>query len=626
MLKTAKKILCVLLAYSLFFATIAWAKITIYMCGDSTMQDWAEGYYPKQGMGQDFAYFFDSDYVTVYNAGRGGTTSQTYYESHWSSDFTKNGVTYPAVGGLVSSGDYVFIMFGANDNGYKTGEENFRLAISSMVEETQAVGAYPILLSPIRRSNFTSSDSVYESYHAYPIYMRQVADSLGVPLIDLDTLSRNLLLSVGEYYSHYYINMYIDSEYSNYSSGQSDNQHLQQNGANAMGRIVTEQLRVHSDETAKALSNYLAPMYQVDVATSPEGASLYTSFSTYYPEGMTVTLRTTPQEDGPAFIGWYDGDGNLVTTNSESTVTSEYIHTFVMGNASTKYTAVYEGGEAELYTGTGAARTSFPTSTPKTLEGFDVDTTTTGTTDEESEETAEVELLSIFDAAEPDTFDVGYSENEHTGFSGAGYWNFENAEGSFASYDLVFPSAGYVTLGIAYANGGTSDRQINAYLDHDYYVSCPATGGWDVWDTVYVEVDLMKGEGTLEFISMTSDGGPNIDMFGFSIAGVTRQSAASEDTLSTDTLTTDTLTTDSLTSGGLASLRNSLGSSLHGNLLTLSQDAEVSLYSMSGKKLASRRVQAGNVSLETWAKASGVYRVVVRSAAGFEHFNWANVR
>lgn len=611
MLKTAKKLLCVLLAYSLLFATIAWAKITIYMCGDSTMQDWAEGYYPKQGMGQDFGYFFDSDYVTVYNAGRGGTTSQTYYESHWSADFTKNGVTYPAVSGLVSSGDYVFIMFGANDNGYKTGEENFRLAISSMVEESEAAGAYPILLTPIRRSNFTSSDSVYESYHSYPIYMRQVADSLGVPLIDLDTLSRNLLLSVGEYYSHYYINMYIDDEYSNYSSGQSDNQHLQQNGANAMGRIVTEQIRVHTDETVQKLADYMVPMYQVEVATSPEDAALYTSFSTYYPEGMTVTLRTTPQEDGPEFLGWYDGDGNLVGENSESTVTSEYIHTFVMGAASTKYTAVYEGGEAELYTGTGAALTSFPTYTPKVMEGFTVDSTSgSDSSDEEEEgETEAVELLSIFDAAAPDTFDVGYSESEHEGFSGEGYWNFENAEGSFASYDLVFPSAGYVTLGIAYANGGTSDRQINAYLDHDYYVSCPATGGWDVWDTVYVEVDLMKGAGTLEFISMTSDGGPNIDMFGFSIEGVTRASDSTSDTTS-----------------ALAGTLNALGSSLHGNSLTLAQGARVAVFDMGGRKLASRQVAAGTISLEAWVTRSGVYRVVVQSGGQFEHFNWANVR
>ena len=44
---------------SMIFAPLTLAKVTIYMCGDSTMQDWAEGYYPKQGQGQDFHFWFD---------------------------------------------------------------------------------------------------------------------------------------------------------------------------------------------------------------------------------------------------------------------------------------------------------------------------------------------------------------------------------------------------------------------------------------------------------------------------------------------------------------------------------------------------------------------------------------
>ena len=71
---------------SMVVAPLTWSAVTIYMCGDSTMQDWNEGYYPKQGMGQDFGYFFDASAVSVYNAGRGGTTSQTYYDGHWKVD------------------------------------------------------------------------------------------------------------------------------------------------------------------------------------------------------------------------------------------------------------------------------------------------------------------------------------------------------------------------------------------------------------------------------------------------------------------------------------------------------------------------------------------------------------
>ena len=55
---------------SIVVSSIVWAEVTIYMCGDSTMQDWNEGYYPKQGQGQDFHFWFDK--AKVVNRGQGG--------------------------------------------------------------------------------------------------------------------------------------------------------------------------------------------------------------------------------------------------------------------------------------------------------------------------------------------------------------------------------------------------------------------------------------------------------------------------------------------------------------------------------------------------------------------------
>ena len=59
-------------ATSMIAAPLAMAKVTIYMLGDSTMQDWADGYYPKQGQGQDFHYWFDVNKAAVVNRGQGG--------------------------------------------------------------------------------------------------------------------------------------------------------------------------------------------------------------------------------------------------------------------------------------------------------------------------------------------------------------------------------------------------------------------------------------------------------------------------------------------------------------------------------------------------------------------------
>ena len=200
-----------------------WAKVTIYMCGDSTMQDWNAGSYPKQGIGQDFQYWFDSGLASVKNYGAGGTAAETYYTGgKW--DPVKNGL---------QKGDYVFIQFGINDRNYSN-EANYVTYMTKMVQEAQAKGAYPILMNPVRRSDFRNksavNDSIYESYHNYPILTRKLAQDLNVPIIDMDTLSRNLLLSLGKEYTLNFLNVWLDAgEYSNYKNGNSDNLHFQQN-------------------------------------------------------------------------------------------------------------------------------------------------------------------------------------------------------------------------------------------------------------------------------------------------------------------------------------------------------------------------------------------------------------
>ena len=585
---------------SMILTPMVCAKITIYMCGDSTMQDWTEGYYPKRGIGQEFQYFWNSDNVVVVNKGAGGTAAMTYYNKNWA-----------AVKSSLKSGDFVIIQFGINDRNYSN-EEEFVTATTAMANEALAVGATPIIINPVRRSDYRCSmspdknkicepsmlpDSIYESYHGYPIRAREIAASLNVPLIDMDTLSRNYLLSVGQYYALHYVNMVLDEgEYSTYVEGNNDNLHLQQNGATVFGRITTEQMRVHPNEKVRNLAKNLAPMYQVDVKVSPAGSAEATTVSSYYPAGMPVTLKTTPKE-GKTFLGWFDGKGNKCA-NTVSTVKSEYICTFTMGTASTQYTAVYGGGQAQLYTGNGAALSSFPVGVPKEIEGV----TPTGTVNVEDVDKINKDMKIWFDASEPDGFDVGWTENKNTGFSfGKGYWNFDNKVNTFASYEMEFPSAGYVTMGIIYSNGGSTSRNLNVYLDHDYLVDCPPTGDWTNYDTAFVNLDLVKGKGELKFISTTSDGGPNIDAFGFSVDNICR---ANDDNCEVVM--------------GLRSEKLQLPSE---------GPALVSVYDMTGRLVAQKRVEnAANISLSSMVKPAGLYRVLIRQGSARFSATWAKVK
>jgi len=588
---------------SMVAAPMALAKVTIYMCG----------YCPKQGQGQDFHYWFDINKAGVVNRGQGGMAADGYYDMFW-----KHGCSAGnCIVDKLQAGDYAVIQFGINDVS-KSDEAKFTVAMSTMAKEAQAKGAYPVIMSPIRRCYYDSPTAIHNSYRGYPARAKAIADSLDIPFIDMSEMVANYMISVGEYYAQQFIFNYATSaEYSNLKSDQADQVHLQMNGANAFGRIITEQMRAHSDPLVKKLGDYMAPMYQVSVKVSPEGAAEATSINAYYPQGMTVMLKTIPKS-GKKFLGWYDGNGNKVSGQTVSTVKSEYIYTFTMKGAATQYTAVYEGGTAQKYDGDGKALTAFPTTTPKSLD--DVTFVPFTPMDGSGESTVEVDknIKKFFDAYKPDS-GVGFSENNHTGFTGEGFWNVANEKNSYGKYRMKFPGAGYVTLAVRYSNGGTSDRMFNAYLDHDYYISAPPTGSWDTWDTAYVVMDAPLGEADLRFISLTSDGAPNIDAFGFSIDDVCRVSEGCPEVKDS----TDDSTVVVLRNKGIE------GFALHGETLRLAstERANVSVFDMSGRLVAREMFDGmGEVSLSSMVKATGLYRIVVRQGSAKFTATYAKVR
>jgi len=595
-------------AASMIVAPLAMAKVTIYMCGDSTMQDWAAGYCPKQGQGQDFHYWFDVNKAGVVNRGQGGMAADGYYDMFW-----KHGCSAGnCIVDKLQAGDYAVIQFGINDVS-KSDEAKFTKAMSTMAKEAEAKGAYPIIMSPIRRCYFDSPTQIHNSYRGYPARAKAIADSLKIPFIDMSEMVANYMISVGEYYAQQFIFNYATSgEYSNLKSDQADQVHLQMNGANAFGRIITEQMRAHSDPLVKKLGDYMAPMYQVSVKVSPEGAAEATSINAYYPQGMTVMLKTIPKS-GKKFLGWYDGNGNKVSGQAVSTVKSQYIYTFTMKDAATQYTAVYEGGTAQKYEGDGKALTAFPTTTPKSLDDVTFEPFTPMEGSEETNVKVDKDIKKYFDAYTPDTAGIGWSQNEWTGFTGDGYYNLDNTKESFAGYKMKFPGAGYVTLAVRYANGGSSDRMFNAYLDHDYYVSAPPTGGWDKWDTAYVVMDAPDGEALLKFMSLTSDGAPNLDAFGFSLEGVCRVGVDCKE--EKDSIPTS-----------LHGVKAVAGAKLRGNTLSLAERANVSVFDMNGSLVVRKSMAAGEVDLSSLVRANGLYRVMVQQGSKKLVATWAKVR
>lgn len=128
---------------------------------------------------------------------------------------------------------------------------------------------------------------------------------------------------------------------------------------------------------------------------------------------------------------------------------------------------------------------------------------------------------SEFDASTPKE-GAGWSETTNAGFQEKGYYNFENTLSSYATWEIFSQKEAKTTLTIRYANGGSSDRSMSVSVNGKSAgsISFPASGDWTKYSEAKIDVKLVQGVNTLKLTSMTSEGGPNVDMFTFGIDGV----------------------------------------------------------------------------------------------------------
>lgn len=126
---------------------------------------------------------------------------------------------------------------------------------------------------------------------------------------------------------------------------------------------------------------------------------------------------------------------------------------------------------------------------------------------------------SSFDVSTPDKGD-GWTENTNAGFEENGYFNFENAMGSSATWNVFSQNAVTTTLTVRFSNGGNGSRDMDVKVNgvSAGSINFPSTNAsWTTYDDATIEVTLKQGVNEITFTSLTSDGGANIDMFTFSV-------------------------------------------------------------------------------------------------------------
>jgi lysophospholipase L1-like esterase len=182
----------------------AQARVTIWMAGDSTMQNASTC---PIGWGSQFAPNFNSN-VTVVNSAVGGRSIQTWlYDPNVTT--TKNSagecVVSPATfsdrwqamlnsSTGMKAGDYLFIQFGINDGdstcNRHVGSARYEELLGMMATAAKQRGAKPIFLTPV--AAITCSGSVAVGNRGFLTETFDAGTASGVPVIDLHKLSYTL--------------------------------------------------------------------------------------------------------------------------------------------------------------------------------------------------------------------------------------------------------------------------------------------------------------------------------------------------------------------------------------------------------------------------------------------------
>lgn len=153
---------------------------TIYMAGDSTVTDQPAEYpyNPRStycGWGQMLGGYLKKG-IAVSNHAESGSTTQQFKENNWQ-----------VVKERIKKGDMLFIEFGHNDQKVETLDAfgGYAANLRYYVNEARAVGAIPVLCSPINRIIFQEDGTLLNLLGEYRNAVKAVAEEMNVAFIDM---------------------------------------------------------------------------------------------------------------------------------------------------------------------------------------------------------------------------------------------------------------------------------------------------------------------------------------------------------------------------------------------------------------------------------------------------------
>ena len=226
----------------------------IYWAGDSTVARNTCETWPQTGIGQEFERFLSSG-VRVENFALNGRSTKSFMDEGY----------LDAIAAQIQPGDFLFIQFGHNDEKpedparYADPEVGFPENLGKFVAVAREKGATPVIITPVTRFNRNRPGMLYK-HDLWAEAARRTGRTLGVAVVDLTTLSEQLVDSMGEAAQTTYFMNLPAGVYPHFPKGQKDNTHLQPAGAVAFGALIARELYKLGGEYA-AILNYDFPKY-----------------------------------------------------------------------------------------------------------------------------------------------------------------------------------------------------------------------------------------------------------------------------------------------------------------------------------------------------------------------------
>lgn len=221
---------------------------SIFLIGDSTVCNWSSADYPYAGWGSYLGNHIPD--AEVINCARAGESSVTYKDTPWEWKYVKN---------HIKSGDYALIQLAINDaipNKIEnaTPKDVYKENLKYYIDELQAKGAIPVLVTPQIKMVYTSGEftNPFEE-SGYGEIMEAVAKEEGLVLLDLSTVSQ-LYANSYDYdtvESWFTIFDARDARYEMYPSfksskyyetGKTDPLHLSINGAKVFAKLLANEI------------------------------------------------------------------------------------------------------------------------------------------------------------------------------------------------------------------------------------------------------------------------------------------------------------------------------------------------------------------------------------------------